>query len=172
MKHIILLYRLVMVALAFGIVSGPASSYAAPRSGQAAPNFKVSTLSGQQVSLENYRGRVLVLDFFATWCKPCRLSIPHLVEMNRKFGQQGLYVLGMSADEDGERLVKAFAEKNRMTYPIALAGETTLTDYGVRSVPVMFVIDKKGRVAEVFRGFTDEVGRSSELLIKKLLAER
>jgi peroxiredoxin len=59
-----------------------------------------------------------------------------------------------------------------MTYPIALAGETTLTDYGVRSVPVMFVIDKKGRVAEVFRGFTDEVGRSSELLIKKLLAER
>jgi peroxiredoxin len=92
--------------------------------------------------------------------------------MNRKYAQQGLLVLGMSADEDGERLVKAFAEKNRMTYPIALAGETTLTDYGVRSVPVMFVIDKKGRVAEVFRGFTDEVGRSSELLIKKLLAER
>jgi len=172
MKHITLLYRLVMVALAFGFVSGPASSYATPRSGQAAPNFKVSALSGQQVSLENYRGRVLVLDFFATWCKPCRLSIPHLVEMNRKYGQQGLQVLGMSADEDGESVVKAFADKNRMNYPIALAGETTLTDYGVRSVPVMIVIDKKGRVAEVFRGFSDEMARSSEQLIKKLLAER
>lgn len=172
MKHMSLMYHLVTVIMVAGIVFGPARLYAAPRSGQAAPNFKVSTLSGQQVSLENYRGRVLVLDFFATWCQPCRVSIPHLVEMNRKYGNQGLYVFGMSADEDGERVVKAFADKNRMTYPIALAGESTLVDYGVRSVPVMFVIDKKGRVAEVFRGFTDEVARSSEQLIKKLLAER
>jgi cytochrome c biogenesis protein CcmG, thiol:disulfide interchange protein DsbE len=172
MKHMPLMYHLLTVIVVAGILFGPARLYAAPRSGQAAPNFKVSTLSGQQVSLENYRGRVLVLDFFATWCKPCRASIPHLVEMNRKYGQQGLYVLGMSADEDGEKVVKAFADKNHMSYPVALAGESTLVDFGVRSVPVMFVIDKKGRVAEVFRGFTDEVARSSELLIKKLLAER
>jgi len=167
-----LLYRLVMVIVAAGILLGPGRLYAAPRSGQAAPNFKVSTIAGQQVSLDSYRGRVLVLDFWATWCQPCRLSIPHLVEMDRKYGKQGLQVLGMSADEDGEREVKAFADKNRMSYPIALAGESTLADYGVRSVPVMFVIDKKGRVAEVFRGFSDEVARSSEQLIKKLLAEK
>ena len=122
--------------------------------------------------MDNYRGRVLVLDFFATWCQPCRASIPHLVEMNKKYGKQGLYILGMGADEDGEGAVKAFADQNRITYPVALAGETTLADYGVRSVPVMFVIDKKGRIAEVFRGFTDDVARSTELLIKKLLAER
>jgi thiol-disulfide isomerase/thioredoxin len=112
------------------------------------------------------------MDFFATWCQPCRESIPHLIEMNRKYGKQGLQVLGMSADEDGERIVKTFAEEHHITYPIALAGESTLVDYGVRSVPVMIIIDKKGRVAEVFRGFTDEVGRSSEQLIKKLLAEK
>ena len=92
--------------------------------------------------------------------------------MNRKYGKQGLQVLGMSADEDGERLVKAFADEHRITYPIALAGETATADYGVRSVPVMFIIDKKGKVSEVFRGFTDEVGRSTEQLIKKLLAEK
>ena len=172
MKHVTLLYRLVMVIVAAGTMFGPARSFAAPRSGQAAPNFKVSTISGQQVSLENYRGHVLVLDFFATWCQPCRASIPHLVEMNRKYGNQGLYVLGMSADEDGVRVVKAFADRNRITYPIALAGESTQVDFGVRSVPVMFVIDKKGRIAEVFRGFSDEVARSTEQLIKKLLAER
>jgi len=171
MKHMTLLYRLVVVIMA-GIVLVPAGLYAAPRSGQAAPNFRVSTTSGQQVSLGNYRGRVLVLDFFATWCQPCRTSIPHLVEMNKKYGPQGLYVLGMSADEDGERAVKAFADKYRITYPIALAGESALADFGVRSVPVMFVIDKKGRVAEVFRGFTDDVARSAEQLIKKLLAEK
>ena len=171
MKHMTLLYRLVVVIMA-GIVLVPAGLYAAPRSGQAAPNFTVSTISGQQVSLENYRGRVLVLDFFATWCQPCRASIPHLVGMNRKYGQQGLYVLGMSADEDGEKAVKAFADKYRISYPVALAGESTLADFGVRSVPVMFVIDKKGRVAEVFRGFTDDVARSAEQLIKKLLVEK
>jgi peroxiredoxin len=172
MKRVTELYRMVMVIAVAGILSGPASLYAAPRSGQAAPNFKVSTTSGQQVSLENYRGHVLVLDFFATWCQPCRASIPHLVEMNRKYGKQGLQVLGMSADEDGEKDVKAYADKNRITYPVALAGESTLADFGVRSVPVMFVIDKKGRVAEVFRGFTDEVASSSEQLVKKLLAEQ
>jgi len=173
MKRVTSLRRLALMVLVAGtLLVGPDRLCAAPRSGQAAPNFKASTTSGQQVSLDNYRGHVLVLDFFATWCQPCRASIPHLVEMNRKYGKQGLQVLGMGADEDGEKLVKIFAEQNRISYPVALAGESTLADYGVRSVPVMFVIDRKGRVAEVFRGFTDDVARSTEQLIKKLLAEK
>ena len=172
MKYPPLLFRFVLLFVVAGILFGPSRLNASSRSGQAAPNFNVSTLSGQQVSLDNYRGYVLVLDFFATWCQPCRASIPHLAEMNRKYGTQGLQVLGMSANEDGEKSVKAFADQNRINYPIALAGELTMGDFGVRSVPVMFVIDKKGRVAGVFRGFTDDVARSTEQLIKKLLAEK
>jgi len=172
MKRINLRYSLILAMAVAMVALVPLRPYAAPRAGQSAPNFKVVTTSGQPVSLEHYRGHVLVMDFFATWCQPCRESIPHLVEMNRKYGKQGLQILGMSADEDGERLVKSFAEEHRITYPVALAGETTLVDYGVRSVPVMLIIDKKGRVAEVFRGFTGEVGRSTEQLIKKLLAEK
>lgn len=172
MKGFSLTFGLLLTIVVVIVVLTPFRLYAAPRLGQPAPNFKVVTTSGQPVSLENYRGYVLVIDFFATWCQPCRESIPHLVEMNRKYGKQGLQVLGMSADEDGERVVKAFADEHRITYPIAVAGESTLVDFGVRSVPVMFVIDKKGRVVEVFRGFTDEVGRTTEQLIKKLLAEK
>jgi peroxiredoxin len=172
MHRITPLYCLMLAVVIAIVTLAPLRLNAAPRAGQPAPNFKVITTSGQPVSLENYRGYVLVLDFFATWCHPCRDSIPHLIEMNRKFGKQGLQVLGMSADEDGERVVKTFADEYRITYPIALAGESTLVDYGVRSVPVMFIIDKKGKVAEVFRGFTGEVGRSTEQLIKKLLAEK
>ncbi len=172
MKRLTPLCRLAMMSLVAGVLLGTELLYAAPRSGQAAPNFNVSTITGQQVSLDTYRGHVLVLDFFATWCQPCRASIPHLVEMNRKYGKQGLYVLGMSADDDGEKPVRAFAEQNRISYPVALAGESTLVDFGVRSVPVLFVIDKKGRVAEVFRGFTDDVARSTEQLIRKLLTEK
>lgn len=130
----------------------PAPLHAIPRVGQQAPNFKVVTTSGQTVSLENYRDRVLIVDFFATWCVPCRESVPHLVELNRKFGKQGLQVLGLSADEDGEQLVKAFAAANHVNYPLAMSSEAIQTDYGIRSVPVMFVIDKKGRIAEMYRG--------------------
>jgi peroxiredoxin len=172
MKRFTLMYSLALAIMVVVVALAPLRLYAAPRAGQPAPNFKVVTTSGQSVSLENYRGYVLVMDFFATWCHPCRESIPHLVEMNRKYGKQGLQVLGMSADEDGERLVKVFADEHRISYPVALAGESTLVDYGVRSVPVMLIIDKKGRVADIFRGFSDEVGRSSEQLIKKLLAEK
>lgn len=121
--------------------------------------------------MDNYQGHVLVVDFFATWCQPCRKSIPHLIKMNQKYGKQGLQILGMSADEDGEGVVKTFAAEQHMNYPVALAGETVIDAFGVRSVPVMIVIDKKGKVAEVFRGFSDEIADSMELLVKKLLAE-
>ena len=77
----------------------------------------------------------------------------------------------MSADEDGERGVTQFAAEHHINYPVALAGDTVTDAFGVRSVPVMFVIDKKGNVAEVFRGFSDELADSMELLVKKLLAE-
>ena len=150
----------------------PSRLEAAPRQGQPAPNFKIITTTGQPVTLENYRGHVLVVDFFATWCQPCRQSIPHLVEMNRKFGKQGLQILGLSADEDGERAVKAFANEYHINYPLALAGDAATADFGVRSVPVMFVIDKKGVIAEVYRGFSDEMGRRVEQQIKRLLAEK
>lgn len=163
---------ILLASLVAGILALPATVGAAPRPGQAAPGFKVITTSGQSVTLDNYRGHVLVVDFFATWCQPCRQSIPHLVEMNRKYGKQGLQVLGLSADEDGERPVKAFANEYHINYPLALAGDTATADFGIRSVPVMFVIDKKGTIVEVYRGFSDETGRSMEQLIKRLLAEK
>lgn len=166
------LIGLLLTGLAVALLALPASIEAAPKAGQAAPNFKVITTSGQQVSLDNYRGYVLVVDFFATWCQPCRQSIPHLVEMNRKYGKQGLQILGLSADEDGERLVKSFANEYHINYPLALAGDTATADFGIRSVPVMFVIDKKGAIAEIYRGFSDEMGRSVEQLIKRLLSEK
>jgi peroxiredoxin len=165
------LYRY-LLALLVGICTLlPGRVQAAPKPGQQAPDFKVVTTSGQPVSLANYQGRVLVMDFFATWCPPCKAAIPHLIAMNRKYGKQGLQILGQSLDDGGERLVKSFISDYRINYPVALATDKVETDYGIISVPVMMVIDKKGRVAEVYRGFSDEIGRSMENLIKKLLAE-
>lgn len=163
---------ILLVVIAASFLTAPGSVDAAPRAGQPIPNFKVISTSGQTISQENYRGHVLILDFFATWCHPCRQSIPHLVELNLKYGKQGLQTLGLSVDEDGERAIKTFADEFRVNYPLALAGDSTTVDFGVRSVPVMYLVDKKGKIAEVYRGYSDEMARSVEQAVKRLLAEK
>jgi peroxiredoxin len=164
--------KTLLITMAVSLLSVPGQVDAAPRIGQPSPDFKTVSTSGQSISQENYRGHVLIIDFFATWCQPCRQSIPHLVEMNRKYARQGLQILGLSVDEEGERAVKAFTDEFRVNYPLAMAGDSITADFGVRSVPVMYLIDKKGRIAEVYRGYSGEMSRSVELSIKRLLTEK
>jgi thiol-disulfide isomerase/thioredoxin len=90
--------------LAACILPGPA--LAILQKGEPAPPFKLVSTSGKQITLANYRGYVLLIDFFATWCSPCRDSIPHLVKLNRKYGGQGLQIIGLSLDEDGDKAVR------------------------------------------------------------------
>ena len=139
--------------------------------GDAAPPIKLVTTSGQPISLSNYRGYVLVMDFFATWCIPCKESIPHLNSLRQKYGKQGLQVLGVSVDEGGDREVKSFIAERRISYPVAIAGEETQNDYGLRSIPTVYVINKKGQIAERFQGFSDQTAKAMEDTIKRLLAE-
>jgi peroxiredoxin len=160
---------LTVVAVLALAVPLPASAMI--RKGDPAPPFKVVSTSGQSITLANYKGYVLVMDFFATWCPPCREAIPHLIELSSKYNKQGLQVLGLSADEDGEKVVREFVAEKRITYPVALAGESLMTDYGLRSIPTMYVINKKGIIVEKYMGYNDEMAKSMEVLIKKLLAE-
>ena len=146
-------------------------SFSMPQKGQPAPPLKVVSTSGQQISLANYKGYVLVIDFFATWCPPCREAIPHLNGLSRKYGRQGLQVLGLSLDDGDEGAVKDFISSKRIVYPVALAGQDIQTDYGLRSLPTVYVIDKRGNVADRFMGGSDATIRNMESLIKKLLAE-
>ena len=169
--------RIVPVLTAFVAAIGltvavAATSHAIPQKGQPAPPLKVVSTSGQQISLANYKGYVLVIDFFATWCPPCREAVPHLNGLSRKYGRQGLQVLGLSLDDGDEDVVKDFIASKRIVYPVALAGQDVQTDYGLRSLPTVYVIDKKGNVADRFMGGSDETLRNMETLIKKLLAEK
>lgn len=139
--------------------------------GDKAPSIKLVTTSGQPVTLSNYKGYVLVMDFFATWCIPCKESIPHMNSLNRKYGKQGLQILGVSVDEGSEREVKSFIAERKISYPVAVAGEELQTDYGLRSIPTIYLINKKGMVAEKYQGFSDQTGKAMEESIKRLLAE-
>jgi len=164
--------RILLVTIAASCLLATGQAGAAPKPGQSPPDFKVVSTTGQTVTLDNYTGRILIIDFFAPWCQPCRQSIPHLVEMQRKYGRQGLNIFGLSADVDGEGGVRTFADEYRINYPLALAGEATTEAFGVRSLPVTFIIDSNGNIAEVYYSYSEEVGRSMERLIKRLLTEK
>ena len=139
--------------------------------GEIAPPVKLVTTAGQPITLSNYKGYVLVMDFFATWCIPCKESIPHLNSLNRKYGKQGLQILGVNVDEGNAREVRNFITERKISYPVAMGGEDMQTDYGLRSIPTVYVINKKGIVADKFQGYSDQTGKAMEESIKRLLAE-
>jgi peroxiredoxin len=162
--------KLIPLAIACVLLSTQPAA-AILQKGDTAPAIKLVTTSGQPISLANYRGYVLVMDFFATWCIPCKESIPHLNSLNRKYGKQGLQILGVSVDEGSDREVKSFIADRRISYPVAVAGEDLQTEYGLRSIPTIYLINKKGVVAEKFQGYSDQTGKAMEDAIKRLLVE-
>jgi thiol-disulfide isomerase/thioredoxin len=146
------------------------NAFGALKRGQPAPPIKVVTTSGQPVTLENYKGYVLMIDFFASWCHPCEKSIPNLIDLKNKYGKQGLQVLGLSVDQDKDELVD-FITPKKVNYPVALADEELQTKYGIRSLPLLVLVDKKGNVVDIFLGIADESLKNLEPAINKLLAE-
>lgn len=158
-----------LIAALAAVLASPLAAFAV-RKGDPAPPLKVVSTAGQNITLANYQGYVLVLDFFASWCGPCREAIPHLIELNSRYGRQGLQILGLSADED-KGAVKEFIAEKKINYPVAMVGDQLLNDYAVRSIPTLYVINKKGAVAGRFMGFSDETAKAVETQIRKLLAE-
>jgi cytochrome c biogenesis protein CcmG, thiol:disulfide interchange protein DsbE len=120
-----------------------------------APDFALTDLSGRPLRLSDYRGKVVILDFWATWCEPCKEEIPHLIEMQNKYSAQGLQVLGVSMDDDQPPVVK-FQQQFKMNYPVAV-GDSKLADQygGILGLPITFVIDRQGRIISRHVGATN-----------------
>ncbi len=151
----------------------PAISSAQPKKGRPAPPIQVVSISGQRISMANYRGSVLVLEFFASWCGGCKESIPHLIGLQRQFGKQGLQILGLDIGQ-GDTLedLREFAAKRKISFPVAMADEEIVYDkYGISMIPTIFVINRKGILMEKFSGFSDETSKTLEATVKRLLAE-
>ncbi|HWI41621.1 MAG TPA: TlpA disulfide reductase family protein [Verrucomicrobiae bacterium] len=160
-------FRFTAAALLALSLSSPVS--AAALKGQPAPPFKVTTTSGQQVTLDNYRGRVLILDFFASWCPPCKESVPHLAALAARYAGRDVHVLGIGMD-DSEAPLREFAAEARVPYPVALGSEALASRYGVRSIPTLFVIDRKGTVVGSFLGFSADTAKAMEGALRRALA--
>lgn len=136
----------------------------------AAPAWKLQDLNGQTVSMEQLKGKVVIVDFWATWCGPCREEIPAYIEMQNKYGKYGFTVLGLSLDTIGVDVVKKFTEKEKMNYPIIIAGEEVQAAFGGLNVaPTAFLIDRAGNIRVKREGIADRPLFEDQLL--NVLAE-
>jgi peroxiredoxin len=128
-------------------------------SGPVAPDFVLPDLSGQHVSLAQHIGKLILLDFWATWCLPCRMSIPELVKLQDKYRDDGLLVIGVSMDDPRQftsQYLKKFGEKFKINYLILRSNSKIIEDYfGYESpaIPTMFIIDREGRIRDKIVGF-------------------
>jgi cytochrome c biogenesis protein CcmG/thiol:disulfide interchange protein DsbE len=149
----------------------PSGDKAPPSPGaKPAPSFTLQDLKGNQVSLSDFKGKVVVLDFWATWCPPCVKEIPHFIELYEQYKDQGFAMVGISLDREGVSVVKSFAQKYKINYPILMAdGQVDKAYGGIASIPTTFVIDSAGNIRQKYIGYRDKAVFEAD--IKALLAE-
>jgi len=139
-----------------------------------APDFCLKNLNGKNVEFKNFRGKVIFLNFWATWCGPCREEIPEFSKIYASYKNKGVEFLGISLD-DGELsevrdLVREFSRKYRVEYTMAVGNPDVARDFGdVASLPTTFVIDQNGAIVKKYTGYSPAVTRDIEQIIKSLI---
>lgn len=157
-----------LVAITIGAIvyfyarpSGSRSRLAAPAEHALAPDFSLPNLSGGELNLSTYRGRVVLLDFWATWCVPCREEIPHFVDLQNQYRDQGLQIIGVSMDDSPDPAL-VFYKTLKMNYPVVMGNAKIGELYGgVLGLPIAFVIGRDGRI------YAKHVGATSMPVIEK-----
>jgi peroxiredoxin len=148
------------VAAAFGVASAHAP----------APDFHLTTLTGEQVSPQSLRGKVVLLNFWATWCPPCRVEMPGFQKIYDRKRDQGFTIIGVSTDAIGSDAVAAFLREHGITYPVAMATGRTVGAFGnPNSLPTSFLIDRQGRIRNEVHGVFAPVTLNAA--VDRLLAE-
>jgi len=133
-----------------------------------APDFSLPGENGSPVKLSRYQGKVVLLDFWATWCHGCKTEIPWYMEFSQAYKKDGLVVIGVSMDDDGWKVVKPFIKEKGMTYPVVIGNEDLGKRYGLDEMPLTLLIDRQGNIAYRHSGVVDKDKFEGEL--RSLLA--
>jgi cytochrome c biogenesis protein CcmG/thiol:disulfide interchange protein DsbE len=160
--------------------AGGALDALSPLKGKQAPAFTLENLSGNKVSLASYKGKAVLINFWATWCAPCKIETPWLIELRNQYAPQGFEILGVSEDDldrnDPQKLseekkgIARFVEQTHIPYPVLIDGDSISTPYGgLDSLPTSFFVDRKGKVVASQLGLTSKA--DIEANIKKALGD-
>jgi cytochrome c biogenesis protein CcmG/thiol:disulfide interchange protein DsbE len=137
-----------------------------------APDFTLKTLDGQEIALSQFKGKVLLLDFWATWCGPCRESTPHFIQLYKAHRESGFELIGMSVDKGDDKVVRNFVRSMDIPYPIVIAPEEVVKNYRVTGIPTTFLIDKEGKIRERTAGFNSAIAQQMAAKIADLTSEK
>lgn len=150
-----MLKRSLAAAIAVAFTAAALSSQIVPN--MPAPAFSIKALNGKTITLDSLKGKVAVLNFWATWCPPCRAEIPDFVAFYNANSSKGLEILGISVDTATASQVPGFVRNNKIPYPVAMFTEKIVRDYGpIDSIPTTFIVDKNGRVRHAEVGIVDK----------------
>ena len=166
--QIIALLAVAAGALFFAASAPSQLEAASPKDLKSAPAWELKDTDGKAVKSSDFKGKVVLLDFWATWCPPCREEIPGFVELQKKYGKEGLVIVGISLDEQGPKVVKPFMKKYAINYPVVMGDSKTGALFGgVEAIPTTFVIDREGKIVNKHVGLVAKSTFESE--IKALL---
>lgn len=131
-----------------------------------APSWKLKDVDGREISSEDFKGKVVVVDFWATWCPPCRAEIPGYVDLYHKYGKDRLAIIGVSLDEAGPSVVREFVKRFSVSYPIVMGDENVVSAFGgMEAIPTTFLIDRNGQIRDRKQG-----AMAAELYEQKIAA--
>lgn len=121
--------------------------------GSEAPNFALPDVQERRVRLSDFRGKVVLLDFWATWCGPCLEELPDLKALHEKYKDKGFTIVGLSMDEESAKAIKPFVKENEIPYPILISGGAPPEGYSVFGLPTAYLIDSKGKIVKNYIGY-------------------
>lgn len=140
-------FAAVVVAASAGLIASTLRAEADAPESRPAPSWKLKDLDGHEVSSDEFKGKVVVIDFWATWCPPCRAEIPGYMQLQKKYGDKGLVILGVSVDQAGVGVVKKFVAGQKMNYRVLMADDAVQSAFGgFDAIPTTFVIDRSGKI--------------------------